>query len=357
MPRGRWLNQFCRTAHKDKKTVSVLTQMKQAPAATPIDRLVSATAADMARVNDLILSRADSHVEMVPELARYLIESGGKRLRPMLTVAAATLFGKGTGSAVNFAAAVEFMHNATLLHDDVVDESDMRRGKPAARMVWGNKASILVGDFLLGQAFMMMVETGDIASLGVLSAASAVMAEGEVFQLAKTGDLTTTAAEYAEVIRAKTAVLFEAACEVGAMSGGADEAGRKALARYGLELGNAFQLVDDVLDYGGQSAALGKNTGDDLREGKMTLPVILALADGAEDERAVISKALGDANATAEQVAAVVAIMERHKTLNRTLEQAQAHARAAQQALEVLPASDMRALLGDVVEFSVMRAF
>ncbi len=337
--------------------MSVLTQMREAQSATPIERLVSATEADMAKVNELILSRAESHVEMVPELARYLIESGGKRLRPMLTVAAASLFGRGNGSAVNFAAAVEFMHNATLLHDDVVDDSDMRRGKPAARMVWGNKASILVGDFLLGQAFMMMVETGDIASLGVLSAASAVMAEGEVFQLAKTGDLDTTADDYAEVIRAKTAVLFEAACKVGAMAGGADAAGREALGIYGLELGKAFQLVDDALDYGGQSGTLGKNTGDDLREGKMTLPVILALANGTEAERAVIAAALGNAEASAEDVADVVAIMERHGALERTLEQAQAHARAAQDALMALPASEMRALLGDVVEFSVMRAF
>ena len=337
--------------------MSVLTQMREAQSATPIERLVAATEADMAKVNELILSRAESHVEMVPELARYLIESGGKRLRPMLTVAAAALFARGNGSAVNFAAAVEFMHNATLLHDDVVDDSDMRRGKPAARMVWGNKASILVGDFLLGQAFMMMVETGDIASLGVLSAASAVMAEGEVFQLAKTGDLETTADDYAEVIRAKTAVLFEAACKVGAMAGGADAAGAEALGVYGLELGKAFQLVDDALDYGGQSGTLGKNTGDDLREGKMTLPVILALADGSEAERAVISGALGNAEASAEEVAAVVAIMERHKTLERTLEQAQAHARAAQDALRTLPASEMRVLLSDVVEFSVMRAF
>jgi len=331
--------------------------MQQAPLANPIERLLDATAADMAKVNALILSRADSHVEMVPELARYLIDSGGKRLRPMLTVAAAQLFGGGSGSAINFAAAVEFMHNATLLHDDVVDESDMRRGKPAARMVWGNKASILVGDFLLGQAFMMMVETGDIGALGVLSAASAVMAEGEVFQLAKTGDLSTTPADYAEVIRAKTAVLFEAACEVGAMSGGADAAGRAALARYGLELGNAFQLVDDALDYGGQAGTLGKNTGDDLREGKMTLPVILALAEGTDDEREAITNALGNAEASAAQVADVVAIMERYRTLVRTLEQARQHAQSAQQALEVLPSSPMRLLLADVVESSVLRAY
>jgi octaprenyl-diphosphate synthase len=331
--------------------------MKEAPAASPIDRLLAATADDMAKVNALILSRAESHVEMVPELARYLIESGGKRLRPMLTVAAASMFGAGGGAAVNFAAAVEFMHNATLLHDDVVDESDMRRGKPAARVVWGNKASILVGDFLLGQAFMMMVETGNIDALGVLSSASAVMAEGEVFQLAKTGDLATTPEDYAEVIRAKTAVLFQAACEVGAMSGGADDQGRAALAQYGLELGTAFQLVDDALDYGGQSGTLGKNTGDDLREGKMTLPVILALREANPMERETIAKALGDMNASAEQVGGVVAIMERYRTLGRTLDRAQEHARAAQQALEALPASEMRSLLSDVVEFSVLRAY
>jgi len=337
--------------------VSVLTQIKEAPIATPIDRLLAATAVDMAKVNELILSRANSHVAMVPELARYLIDSGGKRLRPMLTVAAAQLFGKGNGSAINFAAAVEFMHNATLLHDDVVDESDMRRGKPAARMVWGNKASILVGDFLLGQAFMMMVETRDVDSLGVLSSASAVMAEGEVFQLSKTGDLTTTAADYAEVIRAKTAVLFQAACEVGAMAGGADAAGRQALAAYGLELGNAFQLVDDALDYGGQAGTLGKNTGDDLREGKMTLPIILALADGTAADRGIIGAALGDPAASAEQVADVVAILNRLDALPRTLAQAHVHARAAQQALKALPESELATLLNDVVEFSVLRAY
>jgi octaprenyl-diphosphate synthase len=336
--------------------VSVLPQIKETPRENPVDRLMAATHEDMARVNALILARAHSHVDMVPELARYLIESGGKRLRPMLTVAAAILFGRGTGNAVSFAAAVEFMHNATLLHDDVVDDSDMRRGKPAARMVWGNKASILVGDFLLGQAFMMMVETRDIDALGVLSAASAVMAEGEVFQLAKTGDLATSEADYAEVIRAKTAVLFEAACEVGAMSGGADEAGRKALALYGLELGNAFQLVDDALDYGGQSGTLGKNVGDDLREGKMTLPVILALQSASESERGIIAGALGNAEATDLEVHQVVAIFSRYDTLKRTLAKARMHADAAIAALAGLPDSEMKTILAEVVEHSVSRA-
>ncbi|VDS04042.1 Octaprenyl-diphosphate synthase [Devosia equisanguinis] len=356
MGRSDGLNPICRCGNKDVTAVSVLPQMKEKPVANPVERLMAATAEDMARVNALILDRAHSHVDMVPELARYLIDSGGKRLRPMLTVATAILFGRGTGNAVNFAAAVEFMHNATLLHDDVVDESDMRRGKPAARMVWGNKASILVGDFLLGQAFMMMVETGDIGALGVLSAASAVMAEGEVFQLAKTGDLATTEADYAEVIRAKTAVLFKAACEVGAMSGGADQAGREALALYGLELGNAFQLVDDALDYGGQSGTLGKNVGDDLREGKMTLPVILALADGTEAERSVIAAALGKVDASDLEVQQVVAIFNRYDTLKRTLDKAEGHAEAAIAALSELPDSEMKSILADVVRHSVGRA-
>src|SRR5690242_5495302 len=194
-----------------------------------LDRLLAATADEMAKVNALILSRAESHVEMVPQLARYLIEAGGKRLRPMLTVAAALLFGKADGAQTNYSAAVEFMHNATLLHDDVVDDSDMRRGRPAARIVWGNPASVLVGDFLLGQAFLMMVETGKLDALGVLAKAATIIAEGEVFQLSKARDVTTSEADYGEVIKAKTATLFQAAAEVGAIAGGADPAGRSAL--------------------------------------------------------------------------------------------------------------------------------
>src|SRR6201991_2415726 len=229
---------------------------KETAGAGGLDRLIAATHDEMLKVNALILKRADSHVEMVPELARYLIEAGGKRLRPMLTVAAAMLFNYATGAQTNYAAAVEFMHNATLLHDDVVDESDMRRGKPAARIVWGNQASVLVGGFLLGQAFLMMVETGKLDALGVLAKAATIIAEGEVFQLAKAGDLAATPADYNQVIHAKTATLFQAAAEVGAMAGGADEAGRVALRDYGLELGLAFQLVDEVLDYRGESGAM-----------------------------------------------------------------------------------------------------
>ncbi len=322
-----------------------------------LDHLIAATADEMEKVNALILARAESHVEMVPQLARYLIEAGGKRLRPMLCVASALLLGRPNGNHVRFAASIEFLHNATLLHDDVVDESAMRRGRPAARMIWGNQASVLVGDFLLGQAFMMMVETADLDALAVISKASAVIAEGEVFQLAKTGDLDATAADYAEVIRAKTATLFEAACEVGALAGDADATARRALRVYGHELGCAFQLVDDVLDYRGESGAMGKNTGDDLREGKMTLPVILALAAGTPAERAAIAAALGNADLPAEGLGEIVAILERHRALERTIEQAETHARRARESLRALPPNDLRALLGDIAAFTVSRAY
>jgi octaprenyl-diphosphate synthase len=326
-----------------------------------LDRLLAVTEPQMRKVNALILSRAESHVEMVPQLARYLIEAGGKRLRPMLTVAAAQLFGPGNGSAtgaeINYAAAVEFMHNATLLHDDVVDDSDMRRGRPAARMVWGNPASVLVGDFLLGQAFLMMVEAGDLDALGVLARAATVIAEGEVFQLAKAKDLATTPEEYNQVIRAKTATLFEAAAEVGAIAGGANADERAALREYGLELGLAFQLVDDVLDYRGERGALGKNTGDDLREGKMTLPVILALADANPGERDIISNTLGQPDASDTALAQIVAIFNRHRTLDRTIEVAQSHVARARQALRPLPACELMTLLSDIAEFYVSRAY
>jgi octaprenyl-diphosphate synthase len=275
----------------------------------------------------------------------------------MLTVAAALLFGKGNGAQTNYAAAVEFMHNATLLHDDVVDESDLRRGRPAARIIWGNQASVLVGDYLLGQAFLMMVETGKLDALEVLARAATVIAEGEVFQLSKAGDLSATPEDYDQVIRAKTATLFQAAAEVGAMAGGADETGRIALRDYGMELGLAFQLVDDVLDYRGESGAMGKNTGDDLREGKMTLPVILTLADANPAEREIITAALGKPDASDAALSQVVAIMTRHDALARTVEEANGHVRKAREALGPLPPSEMKTILSDIAEFYVSRAY
>jgi len=322
-----------------------------------LDRLVAVTQPGMDRVNRMILDRASSHVELVPEIARYLIEAGGKRLRPMLTIASALLCGAPNGEEVVYAASVEFMHNATLLHDDVVDESSMRRGRLAARMVWGNQASVLVGDFLLGQAFMMMVEARNLDALAVISKAATIIAEGEVFQLARARDLSTTEADYDAVIRAKTATLFEAATEVGAIAGGADETGRAALRDYGRELGYAFQLVDDVLDYRGEAGRLGKNVGDDLREGKMTLPVILALETATDAERDMLAAALGNTEAGPEQLASVLALFNRTDTLGRTVERAQEHVRRAIAALQVLPASEMRELLAEIAEFTVSRAY
>lgn len=337
--------------------VESLAKQQRAEMSGVIDDLIAATREDMDAVNRLILSRSNSPVDMVPEVANHLIDAGGKRLRPMLTVGAAALFGKAAGNQIRFAAAVEFMHNATLLHDDVVDESDMRRGRPAARTIWGNQASVLVGDFLLGQAFLMMVESGDIEALGVLSHAAAVIAEGEVFQLAKARDLSTTLEDYEKIIHAKTATLFAAATEVGAMAGGADPVARKALAAYGRELGMAFQLVDDVLDYGGAKGTLGKNTGDDLREGKMTLPVILALESATAEERGTIQSALGNPGAGESGFQAVLAILNRYGTLAQTMTRAERHATAARAALAEIAPSGHRDIFYHVPEFCTARAY
>lgn len=322
-----------------------------------VEELIEFTRKDMEAVNEMLLARVGSRVEMVPEIASYLIDAGGKRLRPMLTVAAARLFSPENTHHINYAAAVEFMHTATLLHDDVVDESSKRRGKLAARMVWGNAASVLVGDFLLGQAFMMMVETRDVDALGVLSQAAAIIAEGEVFQLSKANDLSTQVDEYFAVIKAKTAALFEAATEVGAMAGGASEEQRKALKEFGAELGIAFQLVDDVLDYGGASGTIGKNVGDDLREGKMTLPILHALKNADEADCAFIKQHLGDADASAETVAKVVEILHSANALEEALKRAREHADAAKAHLSAFADLPGGRILIDVADYCVERAY
>ncbi|MCF6325741.1 MAG: polyprenyl synthetase family protein [Devosiaceae bacterium] len=328
---------------------------KNEPDHSGIDALVAVTANDMKKVNDLILSRASSHVEVVPQIALHLIEAGGKRLRPMLTLISARLFGNSGGNQLKYAAAVEFMHNATLLHDDVVDESDMRRGKPAARKIWGNQASVLVGDFLLGQAFMMMVETGSMEALDTLSRAAALIAEGEVLQLSKAKNLTTSDKDYMQIIGAKTATLFEAATRVGAMAGQANELEQKAMAAYGRELGLAFQLVDDVLDYGGINQNLGKNTGDDLREGKMTLPIILALEKANQSEREIIATALGNQDADADILSKVLDIITLYGGLESATNRALKHAQNAREAISELPASELLEILRQLTFYTVSR--
>ena len=258
-----------------------------------IEPLSELVAADMALVNQTILSRTGSDVTMIPEVANHLISSGGKRLRPILTLATAALTGYRGDGHIKLAAAVEFMHTATLLHDDVVDDSDMRRGKAAARVVFGNQASVLVGDFLLGQAFKMMVEVGSLPSLEVLSSAAAIIAEGEVMQLSAAKDTETTEDAYLAVIRAKTAALFSAACEVGPILARRPKAEIEACRAYGANLGVAFQLIDDALDYGGSAAKLGKNVGDDFREGKITLPVVLSFRRGSAGRARVLEAHAG----------------------------------------------------------------
>lgn len=321
---------------------------------TPILELV---AEDMGAVNRLILDKAVSDVELIPKLALHLIDSGGKRMRPMLTIAAAKLCGYTGDGHVPLAAAVEFMHTATLLHDDVVDESNYRRGKKAARLLWGNQASVLVGDFLLGQAFRMMVEVGSLPALKILSNAAAVIAEGEVMQLAAAKNTATTEDEYLAIINAKTAALFSAATEVGAAIAGRPADEQAALRSYGRTLGIAFQLVDDALDYSGESAHLGKSVGDDFREGKITLPVILAFRRGNDEERAFWRRTLTEGEIGENDLEHAMALMRRHKAIEATLERARYYGSMAQDALAIFRDSQAkRALLG-AVAFCVNRAY
>ncbi|MBX6425018.1 MAG: polyprenyl synthetase family protein [Variibacter sp.] len=321
-----------------------------------IEPLAALVGPDMERVNAAILSRTGSQVAMIPEVANHLINSGGKRLRPMLTLAMAQLARYEGTAHVKLAASVEFMHTATLLHDDVVDESEMRRGKLAARMLWGNEASVLVGDFLLGQAFKMMVEVGSLRALEILSSAAAVIAEGEVMQLAAAKNTATTEDEYVAVIRAKTAELFAAACEVGPVLAALPKAEQNACRSFGMNLGIAFQLVDDALDYGGASAKLGKNTGDDFREGKITLPVVLAYRRGSEPERAFWRRTLEQGDIRDGDLDQAILLMTRHKALEDTVKRARHYGAIAKDALALFPDSPIKAALIETVEFCIARA-
>jgi octaprenyl-diphosphate synthase len=320
-----------------------------------IDGLTELVTADMDRVNATILTRTGSEVTMIPEVANHLINSGGKRLRPMLTLAMAVLTGYAGDGHVKLAAAVEFMHTATLLHDDVVDQSDMRRGKLAARMVWGNEASVLVGDFLLGQAFKMMVEVGSLRALEILSSAAAIIAEGEVMQLSAANNTATTEDEYLAVIRAKTAELFAAACEVGPVIAGRPKAEQAACRSFGMNLGIAFQLVDDALDYGGKAAKLGKNVGDDFREGKITLPVVLAFRRGSDGERTFWQRTLERGEMTDTDLDHAIGLMTKHRTIEDTVTRARHYGAIAKDALALFPAAPMKQALEDAVEFTINR--
>jgi octaprenyl-diphosphate synthase len=309
----------------------------------------------MGKVNEIILNHAVSDVKLIPELAGHLINSGGKRLRPMLTIAAARMFGYRGEHHVTLAAAVEFMHTATLLHDDVVDDSEMRRGSKAARLLWGNEASVLVGDFLLGQAFRMMVDVGSLDALRVLSNAAAVIAEGEVWQLAASKNTSTTEDEYLAVINAKTAALFSAAAEVGAIVAGRPHGEWTAMRSYGKNLGLAFQLVDDALDYAGDAGNLGKSVGDDFREGKITLPVVLAFRRGNEKERAFWKRVLQDGKRNEGDLDYALKLMKSHCAIEDTIKRARHYGAIARDALAIFPTSEHRQALSEAIDFCISR--
>ena len=322
----------------------------------PLDRLAAALADDMAAVNALIRERmASENAPRIPEVTAHLVEAGGKRLRPMLTLAAARLCGYGGRHHVNLAATVEFIHTATLLHDDVVDESAQRRGRPTANLLWDNKSSVLVGDYLFARSFQLMTETGSLRVLDILSGASATIAEGEVLQLTAAQNLGTDEAVYLKVVRGKTAALFAAATEVGGVIAGADDRVVAALRAYGDALGIAFQMVDDYLDYAGATETIGKNTGDDFRERKVTLPVIRALARADAAERAFWTRVIEKGDQRDGDLAEALAILGRHGALAETRAEAMSWAAEARRAARGLPAHDLTALLSDLADYVVER--
>jgi octaprenyl-diphosphate synthase len=305
----------------------------------------------------VILERMQSKVALIPELAGHLIAGGGKRMRPMLTLACASLLGYPGTRHYKLAAAVEFIHTATLLHDDVVDGSGLRRGRRTANLIWGNPASVLVGDFLFSRAFELMVEDGSLKVLKILSHASAVIAEGEVEQLTAQRRIDTDEELYLSIIEAKTAALFSAACRIAPVIAEADEAKELALERYGKHLGIAFQLVDDVIDYASDASTMGKGVGDDFRDGKMTLPLILAYARGSADDRAFLAAAVSGERTGDDDLARATALMGSTGALDETVERARHHGRRAIDALAGFPACKAKAALVEAVEFAVARAY
>ena len=315
---------------------------------------------DIEACNRLIVERMQSPVALIPQLAAHLVAAGGKRLRPLLTLAAARLCGypavPGGDRHVALAACVEFIHTATLLHDDVVDESALRRGQASANALFGNKPSVLVGDFLFARAFQLMVQDGSLEVLAILSAAAATIAEGEVLQLVTQNDTTTTEAQYLEVIEGKTAALFAAATRIGAVVADRPAEEAEALDAYGRNLGTAFQLVDDALDYAAEQEQLGKTVGDDFREGKITLPVLLAFERGTEAERGFWRRTLEGREQQPEDLAEAQRLIERHAALRDTVERARLYGDAALTALGAFPDGPARRALAGIVEFCIARA-
>ncbi len=339
-------------------TLAATAQIAQRAAApTGLEGLTARVADDLREVNRLIVERMHSPVGLIPQVAGHIVAAGGKRLRPILTLASAQLCGYQGHRHLALAACVEFIHTATLLHDDVVDQSNLRRGLSTANAVWGNQPSILVGDFLFSRAFQLMVADGSLKVLKILSDASAVIAEGEVQQLLTTNDTATGEDDYFSVVGAKTAALFAAACRIGAVVAERPESEELALGAYGRNFGIAFQLVDDILDFSARQAELGKTVGDDFREGKITLPVILAYRRGDEAERGFWRRCLEDLEQDEADLARAQALMERHNALADSMARARRYGKDACEALEAFPDSPVKRELIDVVDFCVERAY
>jgi len=340
----------------------ITTVSNASPTAQPADpdalaTLLSLVDDDLKKVNETIVARMQSPVALIPQLAGHIVAAGGKRLRPLLTLATARMCGYTGDDHVKLATCVEFIHTATLLHDDVVDESDLRRGRDSANAIWGNKAPVLVGDFLFSRAFELMVEPGNLSVLAILSRASSVIAEGEVAQLITANDIDTTEQAYLDVIQGKTAELFAAACQVGGEIAGRSEAENRALYDYGNNLGIAFQLVDDFLDYSAKQEELGKAVGDDFREGKITLPIILAVQAASAEEKAFWKRTVEDLDQRDEDLAQARTLMNRHGTLDATRERARLYGAKATEALAVFPDGPFKRALDGIVAFCIDRAY
>ena len=322
-----------------------------------LDRLFELTKTDIGAVNTVIMEQMQSPVLLIPQLAGHIIAAGGKRLRPMLTLSSAKLCGYTGERHVNLAACVEFIHTATLLHDDVVDESDMRRGAATANTVWGNKSSVLVGDFLFSRAFELMVADGSLDVLRILSRASAVIAEGEVHQLVTANDTDTKESDYLEVIEAKTAKLFAAATEIGPVIANRPEEERLALESFGHNIGMAFQLIDDVLDYSARQATLGKTVGDDFREGKITLPVVLAFRAADDEGKAFWRRTLEDMEQKKGDLKRATQMLEATGAMQATIDRAREYGAKARANLDIFPDSEYKQALNEAIDFAVNRSY
>ena len=322
---------------------------------SPLDMLLHRFDADMKNVNDLIVENMQSSIPLIPKLAQYLIAAGGKRIRPLLILASTALFDGPMEKAYHLAAAVEFIHTATLLHDDVVDESKERRGQKAANLIFGNQASVLVGDFLFSKSFQMMVESGSLDILRILSNAAAIIAEGEVLQLSAANDIKIQLPTYLNIIESKTAALFAASCEVGAVLSKQDKSATNAMHTYGMKLGTAFQIIDDALDYSADHQKLGKNVGDDFKEGKITAPILFALENSSEEEENFWSRTIGQKMQNETDFDTAMNIIVRHNALDKTIALARQYAVEAQKALTLVPANPLKDTLYDLTDYTITR--